>query len=231
MGKRESVVFVCSSCGSTRGKWAGRCPDCGEWNSFVEEVRARPRQGRQKALSAGPRPLGEVSGVGEARRSTGLSEFDRALGGGVVAGQVILVGGDPGVGKSTLLLQTCASQSLGGERVLYVSGEESPLQIKIRWDRLGLQGVHVDVLAETDAVAVAEAVRGYGAGAAVVDSVQVLHHPDLEGAPGVGQRPPHVLIAMGVNARAQEGHEGINHDQLGVDGLGGLLDPFEIPRD
>jgi DNA repair protein RadA/Sms len=123
-----------------------------------------------------------VSGQGEARRSTGLSELDRALGGGVVAGQVILVGGDPGVGKSTLLLQACAS--LKGERVLYVSGEESPLQIKTRWDRLNLKGAHVDVLAETDAVTVAEAVRGYGAGAAVVDSVQVLHHPDLEGAPG-----------------------------------------------
>jgi DNA repair protein RadA/Sms len=183
MSKRKITEFVCVECGSRNPKWLGRCPECGAWDTLLEERSAR--QGAGPAVSqAHVTPLGEVSTELSGRLGTGLGEMDRTLGGGVVPGQVVLLGGDPGVGKSTLMLQVSANMAGIGARALYVSGEESTAQIKMRSDRLGLSGERIDVLGETDAESIAEEIRAFGGSLAVVDSIQVLHSAGLEGAPG-----------------------------------------------
>lgn len=126
---KEKTTFHCQTCGHQAPRWLGRCPDCGGWNSFKEERVASAPKGRQslvKAAVAVATPISDIEIVGEPRRSTGLGEFDRVLGGGVVPGSVMLIGGDPGIGKTTLLLQALPLLAEAGEQVLYVSGEESP---------------------------------------------------------------------------------------------------------
>jgi len=140
MSKVKSV-FACQTCGHHTTKWLGRCPDCGGWNTFAEELQASPRQGRQQGVVAGqlPLPLTEIARSGEERLLTGIGELDRVLGGGLVRGSLVLIGGDPGIGKSTLLLQATAGLSRGRTAeqhpVLYVSGEESASQLRMRGDR------------------------------------------------------------------------------------------------
>jgi DNA repair protein RadA/Sms len=140
------TLFACQACGFESSKWLGRCPDCGEWNSFVEEHQEASPSERARAGVAGlqiggkPRPYDLVDGGDTARVSSGIGEFDRVLGGGVVPGSMVLIGGEPGIGKSTLLLQVAHLMSRTTGTVLYVSGEESERQIKLRGERLGISG-------------------------------------------------------------------------------------------
>ena len=153
---KQKVVFACQECGSQSGKWLGRCPDCGAWNSLVEE-RAVPAElaaaGAEKryalAAAAGPQLYADIDTVVAERLSTGIGEFDRVLGGGVVPGSLVLIGGEPGIGKSTLLLQAAAHFAKAVGPVLYSSGEESEHQIKSRGERLGVERAPLYILAET----------------------------------------------------------------------------------
>ena len=154
---KTEVTFFCQQCGYESKKWIGRCPGCQEWNSFVEEravtgkVAAAPHipQKSSGASAAKVVPITEVESLSEMRTATGIQEFDRVIGGGIVPGSVVLVGGDPGIGKSTLLLQVAKGISEQGARVLYVSGEESPQQIKLRAKRLGANSPNLLVYSET----------------------------------------------------------------------------------
>jgi DNA repair protein RadA/Sms len=194
-GKARSV-FRCTECGAEQPKWTGRCEACAEWNSLVEEVaaaRTRARGGtgaRAHGSGSGPEPvrLGEIAADAMPRFRTGLAEFDYVLGGGIVPGSLVLVGGEPGIGKSTLLLQVAARLEAAGVPTLYASGEESPEQVRLRADRLEEPTDGVPVLAETVLERVIEQAVRIGARVVVVDSIQTAYTADLEGAPGnVGQ--------------------------------------------
>lgn len=177
--------YVCQQCGCDSPKWLGRCPDCDQWNTFVEEVvRVTPRSKREApAIYNPPRPLSEIT-VGEhQRRVTGIGEFDRVLGGGIVPGSVVLIGGDPGIGKSTLLLQ--AAESLSRSiTVLYVTGEESAAQVALRARRLGLAGRQVRVLAEIQLERIVATLEAEQPRFCVIDSIQTLYSDQLTSAPG-----------------------------------------------
>jgi len=180
--------FSCQACGYQSAKWLGKCPDCGAWGSLVEELPTPESGGARPAWGAGsgggrPVALSEVQGEEEARRHTGIEELDRVLGGGVVPGSLVLLGGDPGIGKSTLLLAALDRLSHGGP-VLYVSGEESLRQTKMRAERLGVQGQALHLFAETDASRVLAAANQLQPVALVVDSIQTMFLPELGSAPG-----------------------------------------------
>ncbi|MBX5475631.1 MAG: DNA repair protein RadA [Clostridia bacterium] len=182
------TVFVCQACGAQSPRWLGRCPDCGAWNSYFEErlasrTRGTGQPGRDRARVPEAAPITEVSSVAERRLSTGIVEFDRALGGGFVAGGVTLLTGEPGIGKSTLLLQV-AHAVAASDTVLYVAGEESPQQIRLRAERLGALAPRIRVLPETHVTAVAEAWKALRPGLVVVDSIQTLADAELESPPG-----------------------------------------------
>lgn len=187
------TVFVCQQCGHFVHAWMGRCPGCGGWNTLVEE--AQPAEAARPAAK-GPRPptrarpitdVGGESG-GEVRLRIGIGELDRVLGGGLVTGSLTLVGGDPGVGKSTLLLTTADAFARRGIRVLYVSAEESARQVRLRAERLGVLSDSLWLLAETSMAAVLEAVEEVKPRMLVLDSVQTLMDPELQGVPGsIGQ--------------------------------------------
>src|SRR5437867_7288991 len=188
--KAPRTAFVCQQCGRAAPRWLGQCPGCGAWHALVEEPVREPRKGseRRSPASAAPRPLAAVTAGDTLRRSTGLGELDRVLGGGLVAGSVVLVGGDPGTGKSTLALQACGALARQGLPVLYVAGEESPEQVRLRAERLGMTEAGVLVVAETVAESVAELIGETRPAAVVVDSIQTLHTSALGSAPGsVGQ--------------------------------------------
>src|SRR5690349_2354397 len=145
MAKQPATIFVCQSCGSQSRKWLGQCPDCSEWNTFVEE---RFRPSAQAAASnamasiyppSAPVQYGEIEAQDDDRTASGIDELDRVLGGGIVAGSLVLIGGSPGIGKSTIVIQAADKIAAGGARVLYVSGEESERQIKMRGERLGIE--------------------------------------------------------------------------------------------
>ena len=176
--KKNKVMFVCASCGASAGKWQGQCPQCGEWNTIVERiggVRERGRGGGAKAIS-----LSEIDADESPRFSSGMAEFDRVLGGGFVDGGVVLLGGDPGVGKSTLLLQSAAAVAKEGRRALYVSGEESSRQIALRARRLKLSA-DLGLLTETCAEDIAAAIIAEDARLVVVDSIQTLYSSAFAG--------------------------------------------------
>jgi DNA repair protein RadA/Sms len=185
------TYYQCQSCGYSSPKWLGKCPDCGNWNSFVEEKSAA---GPGQAASLRSREKSEpvalrlVEGASESRISTGIGEFDRVLGGGVVPGSVILVGGDPGIGKSTLLLQTFSGLSKKTGKLLYVSGEESPQQIKMRADRLSVDSDNIILLPETSLEGILDEAAKIRPEAMAVDSIQTVYTLELLSAPGsVGQ--------------------------------------------
>ena len=184
---KSRTTYVCNACGVRLPKWAGRCPDCGAWNS-VEEVPDLPASTRRSgyagtAEGAQVVPLADISPERQTRSGSGITELDRVLGGGLVAGSVVLIGGDPGIGKSTLLLQ--ASASLGSHRsVLYVTGEESPQQISMRARRLGLNGEGIRLLAETGVERILAAASVERPQVMVVDSIQTLFTDLLQSAPG-----------------------------------------------
>lgn len=180
------VYYVCQSCGYRSPRWLGRCPNCDAWNSLAEEVEG-PRR-RPERRTARPVPLPEVSPLPEQRWPTGIGELDRVLGGGFVPGSLVLVGGDPGIGKSTLALQAAYRLAEAGRPVLYVAGEESAQQTRMRAERLGAVSRGVWVVAETDLDAVLASVRKLRPSLVVVDSIQTVYRPDLPSAPGsVGQ--------------------------------------------
>jgi DNA repair protein RadA/Sms len=198
IARPAKATYYCSACGNEQPRWFGHCPACKEWNTAVESpAGGAPRQGPGRrpgaarwvpagteARASTPVPLADVA-IGHAERSrTGLREIDRVLGGGLVPGSILLVGGDPGIGKSTLMLQLAMALAGSGERVLYVTGEESEEQIRLRARRLGEVPATLLLLCETDLEAVLEAAAAVKPAALIVDSIQTLSRGDLEGGPG-----------------------------------------------
>ncbi|MCG0238242.1 MAG: DNA repair protein RadA [Firmicutes bacterium] len=185
---RQKVVFACQQCGYEAPKWLGRCPGCGSWGTLVEEVTALPAApgAHGAGLSSGekPRPIAAVETAEAIRIPTGSEELDRVLGGGIVPGSVVLVGGDPGIGKSTLLLQLAHRVAEDRGPVLYVSGEESARQVRLRADRLGALSSRLYVLAETNLDRIEEHARELSPLVLVVDSIQTVYRPALPSAPG-----------------------------------------------
>lgn len=187
---KVKTFFQCQACGYACPKWLGKCPDCGAWNSMVEEKSATGT--RQQAYitnhRAQPQPLSSVSGGKEKRLHTGIKELDRVLGGGLVEGSVILVGGDPGIGKSTLLIQAASNLSEKSGKVFYVSGEESPEQIKLRAERLSINSENIILLSETNLETIINTAVDISPCSIVVDSIQTMFTEELTSAPGsVGQ--------------------------------------------
>jgi DNA repair protein RadA/Sms len=193
---KARTVYRCTDCGAEHAKWAGRCDTCGEWNTLVEEVAAagaktktpKAKRGSQGAPAGDISKLRDVAGSDAPRWKSGLAEFDFALGGGIVPGSMVLVGGEPGIGKSTLLLQIAARLQNSGRAALYASGEESPLQVRLRADRLDESAGDVELLSETNLETVIATAEARHPKILIVDSIQTLYTADLEGAPGnVGQ--------------------------------------------
>ncbi len=187
---KPKTKYVCQQCGHESLRWLGRCPNCNEWNSLVEEVEVKkPAAGSQLHRSdTGPQAITAIETSADARYSTGNGELDRVLGGGVVPGSLVLVGGDPGIGKSTLLLQAANNFSRSYGPVLYVSGEESARQVRMRADRLTALSDRLLVVAETDLTSVEDYVSDLEPVLLVIDSIQTVSNPDLQSAPGsVGQ--------------------------------------------
>ncbi|AJE04504.1 DNA repair protein RadA [Geobacter pickeringii] len=182
---KTTTIYVCQGCGYHSPKWLGKCPDCGAWNSFTEEVRGREKGGRL-APAAGVKavPLCEVAGETEERLSCGISEFDRVLGGGLVAGSLVLIGGDPGIGKSTILLQVMNHLAESAGPALYVSGEESARQTRLRAERLDIRAPKLLVLAETSLETILGQIAELSPRAVVIDSIQTMFTAGLESAPG-----------------------------------------------
>ncbi len=184
---KSSSVFFCKECGYESAKWLGQCPGCKAWNSFVEEPAKTVKAVKgtaAKARSEKPVVLSEVGFDSETRISSKSAEFDRVLGGGIVKASLVLVGGDPGIGKSTLLLQTCKALSKEGVKVLYVSGEESPAQIRMRAERLGPEGNNMLLLSQTSLDVIEETVTQIRPDIVVIDSIQTMYREDLTAAPG-----------------------------------------------
>jgi DNA repair protein RadA/Sms len=196
---RPSSIHVCSACGHETARWAGRCPSCGEWNTLVEQVRAAAPRGaggtgaaeaRHRAAPVTPVALADVEAVDHDRLSTGIGELDNVLGGGIVPGSLVLIGGAPGIGKSTLTTMALANMCAAGRRTLYVSAEESAAQIRLRAQRLagpdggGTHALAVPVIAETDLHAVLATMEQERPEVCVIDSVQTLHSVDLSSAAG-----------------------------------------------
>ncbi len=187
---RARTVFACQACGFRSTRWLGRCPDCGEWNSLAEERLEAESPSRRAPIGENanePQPITEVAAASEMRRSSGIDELDRVLGGGVVPGSVVLIGGDPGIGKSTLVLQALAALAAGG-RVLYVSGEESAQQVKMRADRLSVTAPQLLVLAETALETILAQARAVNPIVIAIDSIQTVFTEEIGSAPGsIGQ--------------------------------------------
>ena len=185
---KAKTIFVCSSCGYESAKWLGKCPACNEWNSFYEEKVVNSTSSsssingsrREKAV---PKKLKEVEGIETSRTSTGIGELDRVLGGGLVKGSLVLVGGEPGIGKSTLILQLC-DKVKGEGKVLYVSGEESAEQVKIRADRLNINNDDLMFLGETNIDSIQDAITSINPKLVIIDSIQTMYSEEITSAAG-----------------------------------------------
>lgn len=196
MAKAKDTAFFCKECGYESAKWFGQCPACKEWNTLVEEPVSRTKSVRgvadiRRAAGASyqkgavkPLKLSDISVTDTDRTSTGIQELDRVLGGGIVQGSLVLVGGDPGIGKSTLLLQMCYHLSLTGKKILYISGEESPAQIKLRAERIGGFNDSLMLLCETSLEAVEAVLKETKPEVVVIDSIQTMYREELGSAPG-----------------------------------------------
>lgn len=185
---KKKSVFFCRECGYESPKWLGQCPMCHEWDSFTEAPPVQTHTGNIKGITGivpnTPKVLNEVKAGEEERTVTGIGELDRVLGGGIVAGSLTLVGGDPGIGKSTLLLQMCRQLSGAGHKVLYVSGEESPKQIKMRAERIGTFNNNLYILCETDLSTVSETITDMKPGMVIIDSIQTMYSEEAGQTPG-----------------------------------------------
>ena len=185
MSKGKTSVFFCQNCGYESAKWMGQCPACHEWNSFAEEpVQKTTKTVNRKTATLQPKQLKEISIESSSRSSTGMGELDRVLGGGIVAGSLVLVGGDPGIGKSTLLLQVCQNLAARQEKVLYISGEESLQQIKLRANRMGEFSDSLLILCETDLEDIREAIQRLQPAVVIIDSIQTMYNENVTSAPG-----------------------------------------------
>jgi DNA repair protein RadA/Sms len=196
MAKTPVTIYVCQNCGNQSRKWLGKCPDCGEWNSFVEEKFRPSAQAVGKSSASGARlgssafretkPIayGEIESQDDARTSSGIEEFDRVLGGGIVDGSLVLIGGEPGIGKSTLIAQVADKLSANNLKVLYVSGEESERQIKMRGERLGLNAENLFLLPETNLENILAETERMKPNVVIVDSIQTVFSEKIESAPG-----------------------------------------------
>ncbi|MDE5736718.1 MAG: AAA family ATPase, partial [Bacteroidales bacterium] len=186
------TIYQCRECGATSPKWLGKCPTCGAWNTYEEEVVASPKAGGKAAGGFGARapratapqarPLGEITGQGPERLPLGDDELDRVLGGGLVRGSLLLVGGEPGIGKSTLMLQVALR--LDRYKVLYVSGEESEQQLKMRADRIGLSTAPCYILTETCVESILSQAEALNPDIVVIDSIQTLYSEDIDSSAG-----------------------------------------------
>lgn len=185
---KSATIFFCQECGYESGKWMGQCPGCRQWNTFVEETVVTSAPGKSlrpsRQIKNKPAALTEISLEEEDRISTHMQELDRVLGGGLVKGSLILVGGDPGIGKSTLLLQVCRELAKEEKEVLYVSGEESLKQIKIRANRIGEFSGHLKLLCETGLEAIEETIQNSKPEVVVIDSIQTMYRENISAAPG-----------------------------------------------
>lgn len=187
---KQKTIYVCSECGYESPKWYGKCPDCGEWNTLIEEVRApEPASAKRAPVTAAQMQAVRLSSIREVdtseeeRYHTGLSELDRVLGGGLVKGSLVLLGGDPGIGKSTMLLQIC--EYLGKQHtILYISGEESVRQIKLRADRLGVNCANLYVVSETNVDVITTTIEQYHPDIVMIDSIQTMNLHQLSSSPG-----------------------------------------------
>ncbi|MEI3541634.1 MAG: DNA repair protein RadA [Acutalibacteraceae bacterium] len=187
MSSKIKSVWICSECGYESLKWNGQCPACGEWNTFSEEIKDTSKQTTMSYQKSGvyekPILLNQIKNDDESRYKTGLNELDRVLGGGIVKGSLILLGGDPGIGKSTMLLQVC--QKLGEDlNVLYVSGEESKRQLKLRAARLNVNSENLYIMTETDIESILEEIRQNSPDLVVIDSIQTMNHRELTSSTG-----------------------------------------------
>lgn len=189
MAVKTKTVFVCTECGYVSPKWSGKCSGCGQWNTMQEEVvsaeKSKPLSGSSvsKIASAAPLKLKDIEYENENRISTGIKEFDRVLGGGIVGGSLVLISGEPGIGKSTILLQMCRYID-STISILYVSGEESPRQIKMRAERLGVSSGNISILSETDLAAIRERVLSEKPDLVIIDSIQTISRDDISSSPG-----------------------------------------------
>jgi DNA repair protein RadA/Sms len=186
MNKKNETIFVCQNCGHQSGKWLGKCPECGEWNSLIEQRAKLPSKSRttfnRREVEAVA--YSDIESQNDVRVTSGVTEFDRVLGGGIVPGTLVLIGGDPGIGKSTLLLQVADSLSASGTIVLYVSGEESERQIKLRGERLKVSAQNLYLLPETSLENIFHEVDRLNPGVIIVDSIQTVFSALIESAPG-----------------------------------------------
>lgn len=182
---KSKTLYVCNQCSYESAKWYGQCPSCGEWNCMEETVAVKTSSKTNRSALTQPRAvtIDEICETSEIRYDTGISEFNRVLGGGLVKGSLVLIGGDPGIGKSTILLQACRNLS-ETKKVLYVSGEESASQIKLRAGRLGINSKNLYVLCETDAEYVAETIRQDKPDVVIIDSIQTMSITDIQSTTG-----------------------------------------------
>ena len=182
---KAKTIFVCNECGYESAKWMGKCPACNSWNTFFEEkISTKVESGkREKKIQEAPKPLNSFVGQDAQRTSTGYAELDRVLGGGLVKGSLVLVGGEPGIGKSTLILQLCNKMS-GEGKVLYVSGEESAEQIKLRADRLNIKNDDILFLGETDIDIIDQNIEELNPKLVIIDSMQTMYSEEISSAPG-----------------------------------------------
>ncbi len=186
---KQKTVYVCTHCGCESSKWCGKCPSCGEWNCMEEQLISSAPAAKTKSViaSAGSlnvRSLENIDTKDEFRYKTGMGELDRVLGGGIVKGAVMLISGDPGIGKSTLMLQICRQMEKAEYRVLYVSGEESQRQIKLRADRLGINSARVDIMSCSDVPAIIDYINGQNYDLVIIDSIQTMSLPQVSSSAG-----------------------------------------------
>ena len=207
MAKQPSTIFVCQNCGNQARKWLGQCPDCGEWNTFVEE-RFRPTA-QAAAAGAGFRGAGstpisfdKVEAQDDDRTSTGIDELDRVLGGGIVAGSLVLIGGEPGIGKSTIVLQMADRLAGQNTKLLYVSGEESERQIKMRGERLGISAESLFLLPETNLETVFGEIERLRPDLVIIDSIQTAYSEKIDSAPGSVSQVREVAAQLMMFAKA-----------------------------
>ena len=186
MAKGKSTVYFCQSCGYESPKWMGQCPGCREWNTFVEETVEKKSAGKaqERRAAGGPVCLSSIETKEEDRVTTRMKELDRVLGGGIVPGSLVLVGGDPGIGKSTLLLQVCQRLADDGHEVLYISGEESLKQIKLRAERIGSFSDKLRLFCETNLELIGDTIRNNKPEVVIIDSIQTMYNEDVSSAPG-----------------------------------------------
>ena len=203
---KTKTIFFCTNCGNERPKWMGRCPGCGAFNTMEEHIEKSVSAGKPKPTASGqgrqPQRIREVTGDTEIRFSTGMGELDRVLGGGAVAGSLVLVGGAPGIGKSTLLLQICNSLC-AGRKVLYISGEESERQLKLRAQRLGVDPDDLYILSETRLSDVVDATEHMQPDILIVDSIQTLYNEENESSPGSVSQVKDCTMTMMQLSKAQ----------------------------